>query len=66
MTKVLVDAEALKRVLNYMMDDEADDYMECRDTWEWDSEQLKNHIYVSLVSLEASFLLQENLNETAV
>lgn len=63
MTKVLVDAEALKRVLNYMLDEEADDYMECRDVWDWDSEQLKNHIYISLVSLEASLLLKESLND---
>jgi hypothetical protein len=56
MTKVLVDAEALKRVLNYMMDDEHRDYLECKETWDWDYEQLKHHIYMSLERLEIDFL----------
>jgi hypothetical protein len=55
MTKILVDAEALKRVLNYMLDEEADDYQECVES-DWTDEQLQKHIYISLVRLENDFL----------
>jgi hypothetical protein len=56
MTKVFVDAEALKRVLNYMIDDEHRDFMECKDMWEWSDEQLQDHIYISLLKLENDLL----------
>ena len=56
MTKVLVDAKALERVLNYMMEDEYQHYNECQDIWGWDSEQLKGHVYMSLERLEIDFL----------
>lgn len=65
MTKVLVDAEALKRVLNYMMDDEHHDYLECKEIWEWGYGQLKHHIYMSLERLEIDLLKGEQ-HETTV
>jgi hypothetical protein len=55
MTKVLVDAEALKRVLNYIIDEEAEDYRQCEiDGWSYD--ELKHHIYMSIERLEIDFL----------
>lgn len=56
MTKVFVDAEALKRVVDYMISYEHRDFMECKDTLECSDEQLQDHIYISLLKLENSLL----------
>lgn len=55
MSKVLVDVEALKRVLNYIMDDEEHDYLECEENG-WSEQELKHHIYMSLLQLEKDFI----------
>jgi hypothetical protein len=54
-TLVIVDAEALKRVLNYIMDDEEHDYLECEASG-WTKEELKHHVYMSLTQLEKDFV----------
>jgi len=43
-----------------VMDDEHRDYLECKETWDWDYEQLKHHIYMSLERLEIDFLKGEH------
>ena len=58
MSKVLVDVEALKRVLNYIIDDEEHDYLECEAS-EWSEEELKHHVYISLLQLEKDFISGE-------
>lgn len=55
MKKIFVDAEALKNVLNHIIDEEADDYRQCVDEG-WTDEQLQQHIYISIVRLENDFL----------
>lgn len=54
--KILVDFKALHRVLNYIMDDEERDYLECKEIFDWTEEQLSQHVYVSLVQLEKDFI----------
>jgi hypothetical protein len=54
MDKILVDKAALIRVLNYIMDDEERDYLECKSN-DWSETDLAQHIYVSLLQLEKDF-----------
>jgi hypothetical protein len=58
MSKILVDVEALKRVLNYIIDDEERDYLECEASG-WFEEDLKHHVYISLLQLEKDFIAGE-------
>lgn len=48
---VLVSREDLVRLLNYCIDDEENDYMECESSG-WPEESLEGHIYMTLRRLE--------------
>jgi hypothetical protein len=54
MDMVLVNKQALIRVLNYIMDEEEHDYLECKES-DWTEDELKQHIYTSLLQLEKDF-----------